>query len=84
MNVILLTVLLTLLGAKGIKKKPMSEEQKMIRSKKIAIIDKNGDIISEYYGIKKCANDLNLNHRRIRDVLSGRLKSYKDMYFKYI
>jgi len=69
---------------KGVKKGHMSEEQKMLRSRKIALVTENGDIISEYYGIRKCAKELNLNHRRIGEVLSGKIKSYKKMYFKYI
>ena len=72
------------ISMKGIKKGPMSEEQKMLRSRKIALISENGDIISEYYSIKKCAEELGVSHQRISEVLSGKRVSFKNMYFKYI
>lgn len=69
---------------KGIIRGPMSDEQKLKRSKRIALITQNGDIIKEYDAIKICSSDINIDHRRISEVLKGKRISFKNLYFKYI
>lgn len=68
----------------GIVRGPMSDKQKQLRSKRVALITENGDIIKEYNGIKICANDNNIHHQRLWEVLSGKRISFKNLYFKYI
>ena len=67
----------------GIKKGPMSDENKLKRSKRILLINENGTI-KEYEGIKICANDLKISFNRISEVLNGKRKFYKRYKFKYI
>ena len=69
---------------KGIVRGPMTDEQKQLRSKRIALTTKDGDIIKEYNGIKICSIDINIDQRRINEVLSGKRISFKNLYFKYI
>ena len=68
----------------GIVRGPMSDEQKQLRSKRVASITENDDIIKEYSSIKICSIDINIDRRRITEVLSGKRISFKNLYFKYI
>lgn len=67
----------------GIKKGPMSDENKLKRSKRILLINEDGTI-KEYDGIKICADDLKITSNRISEVLNGKKKFYKGFRFKYI
>jgi len=68
----------------GIKKIPMSEENKLLRSKKVAQISESGEIIKEFDSLTKCATYFGTKINRIWEVLSGNKKSYKKNYFKYL
>jgi len=72
---------------KGIKRPPLSEEHKLKigekHNKKIIQINEKGDI-KEFNSIKNCASVLGINHRRISDVLCGKLSSYNKFKFKYV
>lgn len=73
---------------KGIVRGPLSDERKLELiekiSKKVAFINDNGDIVKEYNSIKNCASDLNIDYRRISDVIHGVKKEYKGFKFKLI
>jgi group I intron endonuclease len=73
---------------KGIIRVPMSEERKKYLStkncKKIIQLSENDEFIKEYDSINCCARELNLDSRRISDVLCGRSKIHKTFKFKYI
>jgi len=68
----------------GVKKRPMTEEYKLLRSKKVAQISESGEIIKEFNSVKNCASYFNTKTNRIWEVLSGNKKSYKNNYFKYL
>jgi len=69
---------------RGIKKGQMTEENKLLRSKRIALISDNDDILKEFNGVKICATELNIDRRRIGEILSGKRKSFKNFKFKII
>lgn len=52
--------------------------------RKIALIDKNGEVIKEYTSIVEAADELNLNPNGITGVCRGRYKTTKGYIFKYI
>jgi hypothetical protein len=70
----------------GIKRGPMSDEHKLkvSRFKKIALISDDGNIIKQYDSIKECSIELEIDHRRISDVVTGKKESYKGYKFIYL
>ncbi len=70
----------------GIKRGLMSDDHKLkiARFKKIALISNDGSIIKEYKSIKDCSIELEIDHRRISDVLNGKKESHKGYKFIYI
>ena len=60
------------------------EISKEKNSKIVLAFDKiTGNFVKEYYSIKECARDLNVNHGWIHNILKGRRKSVKGLIIKY-
>ena len=74
-------------------KPPMSDKTKELlreinlgktyETKSIQQIDENGNIINEWDGITKCANELKLHTSCISKVLTGKQKTTRGYIFKY-
>jgi len=69
---------------KGFVRGPMSDEQKLIRSKKVALLSENGDIIKEFNSIKDCAKYIGSESKRISEVITGKKNHHKKFKFKLI
>lgn len=52
-------------------------------NKKIAMTDKDGNTLKTYDSIKDAVVELGINRSSLQEVLSGRQKSTKGMYFTY-
>jgi group I intron endonuclease len=69
---------------KGIKRGPMSDEQKLVRSKRIALLSQNGDIIKEFDSVKDCAKYINSDPKRISEVITGKKPHHKKYKFRIL
>ena len=66
------------------KIEPYKKEEINHSPSRIAEIDINGKIISEYSSIKKASKELGVDPHSIRDVLKGKAKQAKGHIFKYL
>jgi len=56
---------------------------KMKLSKPVLQIDKDGNVVGEYYGITEASKKTGIHRQNISDVLNGRRKHARDYFWKY-